>query len=63
MTPFNIARSYIGTTEGPGPADNPVISLAVVVENGGGGASAAAPVARAVLDAFFAGEEFVTREH
>lgn len=25
MTPFNIARSYIGTTEGPGPADNPVI--------------------------------------
>ncbi|MEQ8367402.1 MAG: TIGR02594 family protein [Roseicyclus sp.] len=25
MTPFDIARSYIGTTEGPGPADNPVI--------------------------------------
>lgn len=25
MTPFNIARSYIGTTEGPGPADNPII--------------------------------------
>ena len=25
MTPFEIARSYIGTTEGPGPADNPVI--------------------------------------
>lgn len=25
MTPFNIARNYIGTTEGPGPADNPVI--------------------------------------
>ena len=23
--PFDIARSYIGTTEGPGPADNPVI--------------------------------------
>lgn len=45
------------------PAENPVISLAVVVENGGGGASAAAPVARAVLDAFFAGEEYVTREH
>jgi uncharacterized protein (TIGR02594 family) len=25
MTPFDIARSYIGTTEGQGPADNPVI--------------------------------------
>jgi uncharacterized protein (TIGR02594 family) len=25
MTPFDIARSYIGTTEGPGPLDNPVI--------------------------------------
>ena len=25
MTPFDIARSYIGTTEGPGPADNLVI--------------------------------------
>lgn len=25
MTPFEIARSYIGTTEGPGPADNPII--------------------------------------
>jgi penicillin-binding protein 2 len=45
------------------PAENPVISLAVVVENGGGGASAAAPVARTVLDAFFAGQEYVTREH
>ena len=25
MTPFDIAQSYIGTTEGLGPADNPVI--------------------------------------
>jgi uncharacterized protein (TIGR02594 family) len=25
MTPYDIARSYIGTTEGPGPADNPII--------------------------------------
>ena len=25
MTPFDLAQSYIGTTEGPGPADNPVI--------------------------------------
>ena len=25
MTPFDIARSYIGLSEGPGPADNPII--------------------------------------
>ena len=25
MTPFEIARSYIGTTEGPGPENNPII--------------------------------------
>ena len=25
MTPFDIARGYIGTTEGPGPENNPVI--------------------------------------
>lgn len=25
MTPFDIARGYIGTTEGPGPANNPVV--------------------------------------
>ena len=25
MTPFDIVRSYIGMTEGPGPADNPKI--------------------------------------
>jgi len=25
MTPFDIARSYIGTTEGPGPENNPAI--------------------------------------
>lgn len=25
MTPFEIAQSYIGTTEGPGPEDNPTI--------------------------------------
>jgi penicillin-binding protein 2 len=45
------------------PAENPVIAISVVVENGGGGASAAAPVARAVLDAYFSGKEYVTREH
>ena len=25
MTPFEIAKTYIGTVEGPGPADNPVV--------------------------------------
>jgi penicillin-binding protein 2 len=44
------------------PADAPRIALGVVVENGGGGARAAAPVARKVLDAFFAGENYVARE-
>jgi penicillin-binding protein 2 len=34
------------------PADAPEIALAVLVENGGGGSSMAAPVARAVIDAY-----------
>ena len=34
------------------PADNPLIALAVLVENGGGGSSVAAPVARQVADAY-----------
>ena len=34
------------------PADAPRIAIAVLVENGGFGASAAAPVARAVMDAY-----------
>jgi penicillin-binding protein 2 len=45
------------------PVENPVIALAVVVENGGGGARAAAPVARRILDAFFAEAGYVTRDH
>jgi penicillin-binding protein 2 len=45
------------------PIESPTIAIAVVVENGGGGASAAAPVARTVLDAYFMGTEYVTREH
>jgi penicillin-binding protein 2 len=44
------------------PAEAPRIALGIVVENGGGGARAAAPVARKVLDAFFAGESYVARE-
>lgn len=34
------------------PADDPVIALSVLVENGGGGSAVAAPVAREVLDAY-----------
>ena len=44
------------------PAEAPRIALGIVVENGGGGARAAAPVARKVLDAFFATESYVARE-
>ena len=38
------------------PAESPTIALALVVESGGSGARAAAPVARRILDAWFAGE-------
>ncbi len=34
------------------PAEQPRIAVAVVVENGGGGGSVAAPIARAILDAY-----------
>jgi penicillin-binding protein 2 len=34
------------------PADEPRIAVAVIVENGGGGGSVAAPIARAILDAY-----------
>lgn len=34
------------------PADNPRIAVAVIVEHGGFGASSAAPIARAILDAY-----------
>ena len=33
------------------PADDPVIAVSVLVENGGGGSSVAGPIAREVLDA------------
>jgi len=36
------------------PADHPKLAIAVLVENGGFGASAAAPIARAVFDAYLA---------
>ena len=41
------------------PPDAPRIALGIVVENGGGGSRAAAPVARKVLDAFFASQDYV----
>jgi penicillin-binding protein 2 len=41
------------------PADAPRIALGVVIENGGGGSRAAAPVARKILDAYFAAEGYV----
>ena len=34
------------------PSDDPVIAIAVLVENGGGGSSVAAPIAREILDAY-----------
>ena len=38
------------------PVDNPIIALAVVVENGGFGARAAAPISRTVLDYYLVGK-------
>jgi penicillin-binding protein 2 len=34
------------------PADDPVIAVSVLVENGGGGSSVAGPVAREILDSY-----------
>ncbi len=39
------------------PADDPTIAIAVVVEHGGHGGSDAAPVARAVMEAYFGKEK------
>jgi penicillin-binding protein 2 len=38
------------------PVDNPIIALAVIVENGGFGARAAAPISRTVLDYYLVGK-------
>ncbi|ADU52294.1 penicillin-binding protein 2 [Thermaerobacter marianensis DSM 12885] len=43
-----------------GPGEEPEIAVAVVIHAGGGGALAAGPVARAVLDAYFAGRYGLT---
>lgn len=50
------------------PAESPRIAVAVVVENGGGGSRTAAPVARKILDAYFAtqigyDEDYVALQH
>jgi penicillin-binding protein 2 len=37
------------------PLENPLIAIAVIVENGGSGGSTAGPVARAVMDAYLLG--------
>ncbi|MGE0384201.1 MAG: penicillin-binding protein 2 [Gammaproteobacteria bacterium] len=37
------------------PVEEPEIAIAVMVENGGGGSKAAAPIARRIMDRFFAG--------
>ena len=39
------------------PAENPEITLAVVVENGGSGSRTAAPIARAIMDRWFEARE------
>jgi penicillin-binding protein 2 len=44
------------------PVEDPRIAIGIVVENGGGGSRAAAPVARVILDAFFAADNYVARE-
>ena len=38
---------------GFGPFDNPEIAMAVIVDQGGGGSAVAAPVGRAIFDAYF----------
>jgi penicillin-binding protein 2 len=37
-----------------GPAQNPEIAIAVVVENGGYGSKSAAPIAKAIFQTYFA---------
>jgi penicillin-binding protein 2 len=44
------------------PFTNPEIAIAVIVENAGHGGSVAAPVARKILDTYFAGKKKITQE-
>ena len=41
---------------GYAPAENPAIAIAVVIENGGSGSRVAAPIAKRLVDKFFAGK-------
>jgi penicillin-binding protein 2 len=41
------------------PAENPVIALSIIVENGGGGSSIAAPIARRLFDYWIGAQEGV----
>lgn len=41
---------------GYAPAENPKVSIAVVIENGGHGSSAAAPIAKKLIDSYFEGD-------
>jgi len=45
------------------PAESPRIAVAVVVENGGGGSRAAAPVARKILDVYFATQAGIVEDY
>ena len=44
------------------PADKPEIAIAVVVENGGSGGAVAAPVAKAVMDHYLLGNEYLLQD-
>lgn len=48
---------YIGWA----PAKDPVIAIAVIIENGGGGSSAAAPLARKLFDLSILGAQSKTK--
>ena len=43
------------------PYEKPEVAVTVVLENAGGGSSQAAPLARKMMDKYFAGREFTPR--
>lgn len=50
---FETGRESHAWFTGFAPADNPAIAVTVIVEEGGSGGREAAPIARAVMDAYF----------